>query len=44
MKNLIFIAFFVISNCLYSQKDKLTVSGNWSKIITTSDISDAGND
>jgi hypothetical protein len=44
MKNLIFITFLIISNVIYSQKDKLTVSGNWSKIITTSDISDAGND
>ncbi|PKP14234.1 MAG: hypothetical protein CVU08_01160 [Bacteroidetes bacterium HGW-Bacteroidetes-3] len=44
MKNLIFIAFLFISNGIYSQKDKLTVSGDWSKIITASDISDAGND
>jgi hypothetical protein len=44
MKNLIFICILVISNCLYSQKDKLTVSGNWSKTFSASDISDAGND
>lgn len=44
MKNLIFIVFFVISNCIYSQKDKMTLSGNWTKNLSASDINGAGND
>ena len=44
MKNLILIVFLVISNCLYSQKDKMTVSGNWTRDLSASDITGAGND
>ena len=51
MKNLIFITFLVFTNFLYSQKDKITVSGlpileygNWTKILSASDINGAGND
>ena len=44
MKNLIFIALLITTNCLYSQKDKMTVSGNWTKNLSALDINDAGND
>ena len=51
MKNLFFIAFLVFTNFLYSQKDKITVSGlpilelgNWTEDLSASDINGAGND
>jgi len=44
MKNLIFIAFLAISNCLFSQDTQITVTGNWMKTINASDIGEAGND
>ncbi len=44
MKNLIFIAFLAISASLYSQGIDITITGNWMKAISPSDISEAGND
>lgn len=52
MRTLFFISFLAITNCLYSQKDKMTVSGlptlengNWTKNISALDIIyGAGND
>lgn len=45
MKNLtILIAFLAISNMAFGQGIELTVTGNWSKMIAASDISEAGND
>lgn len=45
MKNLIIlIAFLAISNCIYSQKDKMNVTGNWARDLSAADINGAGND
>jgi len=44
MKNLIFIAFLIISNTLFSQGINISLTGNWMKTISPSDISEAGND
>ncbi|NEW78904.1 MAG: hypothetical protein GZ086_05650 [Gelidibacter sp.] len=44
MKNLIFTAFLIISNTLFSQTIDITVIGSWMKTINASDISEAGND
>lgn len=44
MKNLIFISFLVISNSLFGQGIDVTVAGGWVNNISSSDISEAGND
>ncbi|OGS70581.1 MAG: hypothetical protein A3F91_08845 [Flavobacteria bacterium RIFCSPLOWO2_12_FULL_35_11] len=44
MKNLIFIAFLVISNSLFGQGFDMTVTGNWTRTIDASDIGEAGSD
>ncbi|MHB1146068.1 MAG: hypothetical protein ACYC01_00580 [Lutibacter sp.] len=45
MKNVIvLIGFLAFVNTMFSQGIELTVTGNWSKNITATDISEAGND
>lgn len=44
MKNLIFIAFLVISGSLFAQGIDVTATGGWVNNISPSDISNAGND
>lgn len=44
MKNLIFTAFLIISNTMFSQNINITVAGSWMETINASDISEAGND
>lgn len=44
MKNLIFITFLIISYSLFGQGFDMTVTGNWTRTINASDISEAGDD